>query len=329
MPHLTVLKFGSSVLRTAADLSVAVHEIYAELRGHRQVIAVVSAFEGVTDRLFAEAQRAHLGRDSFALARYVAAGEQDTATQLVNRLEEAGIPAREADPSALGLLARGEPLEATPYELSAAAVHAQLSRAPVLVVPGFFAADAQGRTVLLGRGGSDLSALFIAQELRADCRLVKDVDGIYASDPALTRELPPRFVQISWERALEVGGHLVQPHALRFARLHRQLFTVGAAGCVQATRVGPGPDEFATDPQRRSPLRVALLGLGTVGLGVYQHLASRPDLFDVRRIVVRDREKPRETTVPRELLLTTFGTRSMSPWISSLKQLAASSRWRT
>src|SRR4029077_5909983 len=298
MSHLTVLKFGSSVLRTARDLSVAVHEIYAELRQHRQVIAVVSAFEGVTDRLLAEAQRTQLDRDSYEFARYVAAGEQDTAAQLVRKLEEAGIPAREAAPPALGLLARGEPLEATPYELNAAAVHAQLSRAAVLVVPGFFAGDTQGRTVLLGRGGSARAALFIAQELRAECRLVKDVDGIYASDPALTFELPPRFGQVSWGHALEGGGHLVQPRALRFAQRHRQAFTVGAAGCVRRTLVGPGPDEFAPVPYDQPPLRVALLGLGTVGLGVYQHLASRPDLFDVRRILVRYRGKPRGAPVP-------------------------------
>src|SRR5688572_16324376 len=97
MTSCIVLKFGSSVLRTAADLPVAVHEIYSELREHRQVIAAVSAFEGETDRLFTEARELGLS-DPYAIAAHVAKGEQETASQLLRALEEAGVPARKADP---------------------------------------------------------------------------------------------------------------------------------------------------------------------------------------------------------------------------------------
>src|SRR5688572_9604241 len=107
MSACIVLKFGSSVLRSPIDLPVAVHEIYGELREHRQVIAAVSAFEGETDRLFAEAK--HLGlTDPHAVAAHVARGEQEAAAQLVRALDEAGIPARVADPREFGFHARGE-----------------------------------------------------------------------------------------------------------------------------------------------------------------------------------------------------------------------------
>ncbi len=319
---LIVLKFGSSVLRSLADLPVAVHEIYGELREHRRVIAVVSAFAGVTDRLFTETRKPGFSTNEHDIAAHVAQGETESAQALAQVLDAAGIPARVADPRDFAFHAQGEALDAAPYDLDAQSLRAQLRDVPVLVVPGFYATDAEGRSVLLGRGGSDLTALYLAQRLDAACRLVKDVDGIYERDPAQARTLPPRFAQVSWEHALQVGGRLVQPRSLRFAQMHHQTFSVGSAGNVQTTVVGPGPDTFKTLPHDIPPLRVVLLGLGTVGLGVYRYLAQRPDLFDVRRIVVRDPSKPRlcaealysvvptndggETpfVVPRELLST-------------------------
>lgn len=291
---LIVLKFGSSVLRSAADLPVAVHEIYGELRERRRVVAVVSAFAGITDRLLTEARQ--LGLDDHELADHVGTGEQQTARELAQVLDAAGVPARVADPHEFSFRAQGEALDAAPYDLDADVLRAQLREVPVLVVPGFFATDEQGRTVLLGRGGSDLTALYLAQRLDADCRLVKDVDGIYERDPAQARTLPPRFAHVSWEHALQVGGKLVQPRSLRFAQAKRQAFSVGAAGNVQTTVVSAGPDTFKTLPHDIPPLRIVLLGLGTVGLGVYRYLAQRPDLFEVRKIVVRNPDKPRQCT---------------------------------
>ncbi len=301
--QLTVLKFGSSVLHSPGELPVAVHEIYGELREHRRVIAAVSAFEGVTDRLFAEASQRGLDGDPYAVAAHVATGEQEAAAQLAATLETAGVPAIVADPRDFGFHARGNPLDAAPDALNVAALEERLERAPVIVVPGYYASDSEGRIVLLGRGGTDLTALYLARNLGASCRLVKDVDGIYEDDPARSKTLPPRFERVSWEHALQVGGKLVQPRAIRFAQEHGQIFGVGAAGNVQTTLVGPGPDTFKALPHL-APLRVVLLGLGTVGLGVYRYLKKRPDLFDVRRIVVRDPHKRREDAIPAELLST-------------------------
>lgn len=299
--RLTVLKFGSSVLHSPAELPVAVHEIYGELREHRRVIAAVSAFEGVTDRLFAEASGLGLDTDPHAVAAHVATGEQEAAAQLVKALAEAGVPAAMIDPRDFSFCAQGDPLDASPCGVDIAVLEARFKQTPVLVVPGYYAADREGRIVLLGRGGTDLTALYLARNLNASCRLVKDVDGIYEHDPASSKVLPPRFERVSWEHALQVGGKLVQPRAIRFAQQHGQTFGVGAAGNVQTTLVGPGPDTFKALPHL-TPLRVVLLGLGTVGLGVYRYLRKRPDLFDVRRIVVRDPSKPREEVIPAGLL---------------------------
>jgi homoserine dehydrogenase len=295
-----VLKFGSSVLRAPQDLPAALHDIYAHLRAGDKVIAVVSAFAGVTDQLLARARSA--GAEGHALAEIVAAGERDSAAALANLLDEAGVPAQVLGPRELNLRASGAALEATPFGFDVERVRRALAHTPVLVVPGFIALDEHGRTVLLGRGGSDLSALFLAQRLGASCRLVKDVDGVYDRDPAGSA-LAHRYSRLGWKRALEVSGELVQPRAIQFAHLHHFEFEVGAAGGVGGTRIGDFTEQFAT-PHRHPPLEVVLLGLGTVGLGVYRHLVARPDLFHVKRVVVRDAQKPRDVQLPPGLVST-------------------------
>lgn len=308
-PSIVVLKFGSSVLQTEADLPRAIEEIYREWRDGRRVIAVVSAFSGVTDRRFAETRA--ITADLHEQAAWVAGGEEESGTKLAAALVANGVSARYVDAREAGLRAHGDdPHESTPVSLNAGHLREHLQEHAVLVVPGFIAQDIQGRTVLLGRGGSDLTALFVAKNLEARCRLLKDVDGVYESDPAVVENHAQRFNRLSWRTALEIGGRIIQPRALQFAQSHGQAFEVACVGSTLSTLVDAGPDEIAAIPHENiQPLRVVLLGLGTVGLGVYAHLARRPDLFEVVRIVVRDLNKPRRIDevaldVPKSLLST-------------------------
>jgi homoserine dehydrogenase len=303
-----VLKFGSSVLQTEADLPRAIDEIYREWRAGRQVIAVVSAFARVTDQRFAQTRA--VTTDLHEQAAWVAGGEEESGTKLAAALEANGVSARYVDARVAGLRAHGDAHESTPVSLNAGYLRECLHEHAVLVVPGFIAQDIQGRTVLLGRGGSDLTALFVAKNLGARCRLLKDVDGVYESDPAVVENHAQRFNRLSWRTALEIGGRIIQPRALQFAQSHGQSFEVACVGSNLATLVDAGPDEIAVVPHETiQPVRVVLLGLGTVGLGVYAHLLRRPDLFEVVRIVVRDLDKPRRLEeasldVPKSLLST-------------------------
>jgi homoserine dehydrogenase len=303
-----VLKFGSSVLQTEADLPRAIDEIYREWRAGRQVIAVVSAFARVTDQRFAQTRA--VTTDLHEQAVWVAGGEEESGTKLAAALEANGVSARYVDARVAGLRAHGDPHESTPVSLNAGHLRECLHEHAVLVVPGFIAQDIQGRTVLLGRGGSDLTALFVAKNLGARCRLLKDVDGVYESDPAVVENHAQRFNRLSWRTALEIGGRIIQPRALQFAQSHGQSFEVACVGSNLSTLVDAGPDEIAVVPHETiQPVRVVLLGLGTVGLGVYAHLLRRPDLFEVVRIVVRDLDKSRRLDeasldVPKSLLST-------------------------
>ncbi|HEY4575225.1 MAG TPA: homoserine dehydrogenase [Thermoanaerobaculia bacterium] len=226
---ITVLKFGSSVLRSESDLPLAVHEIYREWRQGRRVLAVVSAFGCTSDDLLKRAQQLGLPPRREGLAALLETGETAAAALLTLALDRSGIPATFLDPTQTGLIADGDPLDADPKAVDAPYLQEELARA-VVVVPGFVARDRAGRPTRLGRGGLERTARFFARALEASCR--------------------------------EVGT---------------------------ARTVSP-------------PLRVALLGCGTVGGGVLARLLALPALFQVTGVAVRDLRRARIPAVPRSLL---------------------------
>ncbi len=301
--NTVVLKFGSSVLRTPASLPIAVTEIYRHYRRGRRVIAVVSAFEGTTDRLLEEAAGDE-APDPAALAVLLSTGETASAAQLAIALHRAGIPARFTDPRDIGLIAAGDRLNAELAHVETGRLEALLDVTPVLVVPGFFAQVAGGGLALLGRGGSDLTALYLAAELSAQCILLKDVDGLYEADPATARDHPRRFAQADYATAESCAGSLVQPKAVRFARDRALTLDLARVGRAQRTRIGAGPSAIAPASIHRR-IRVALLGLGTVGSGVLDYCAQFPDLIDVTSILVRTPEKYIARGIPASLLAGT------------------------
>jgi homoserine dehydrogenase len=282
-----VLKFGSSVLRSAEDLPVAVDEIYRRWRSGCRVLAVVSAFEGVTDQLLSQASSARGGPNAEAIAAYVATGEQQTAALLLSALQTSGIPARIVDPRDIGLHAEGSFTESIPTDVDIAALDRAWRSHAVLVLPGFYGIDRDGRTVLFGRGGSDLSALFLAANLRAACRLVKDVRGVFDADPASSSHAH-RFSALSWPTAINVAGPLIQPKALKFAQQHGLRFEVGRPNESTCTRVGHVQDEWARPGRPARALNVALVGCGIVGRGVYESIRGYPSVFELRHVVVRE-----------------------------------------
>ncbi|TAH36363.1 MAG: homoserine dehydrogenase [Planctomycetota bacterium] len=297
---LTVLKFGSSVLRTPADLPEAVHEIYREWRAGRRVVAVVSALGDTTDRLLAEAEKSQPPPAGHELARLLATGEAAAVQLLALALQRAGIPAYALAPEQNGLRTAGPPLDARPVSLDASGLLRLLAARPVLVLPGFAGTDAvSGETTVLGRGGSDLSALFIAQVLHAQgCRLLKDVDGLYERDPAAAGPPPRRYLRLRYADALRLDGGIVQHKALRFAAEQRLRFQVGSCGGDRATEIGTAETRTETpQPATTAPLRVALLGLGTVGAGVQSELQRQRERFAVVGAAVRDLRKPRAATL--------------------------------
>src|SRR5438270_2555959 len=191
---LIVLKFGSSVLRSEEDLPRVVHEIYRWVRRGHRVLAVVSALGSTSTELLETALGYGAKPSQAAIAALVSTGEATSVALLALALDRAGIPCALLDAARMGFGTRGLILDADPCELDEPAILRALEEFPVAVAPGFVGRAEDGSTSLLGRGGSDLTALFLAQRLGAEhCRLIKDVDGLYEYDPAVGGPRPRRF----------------------------------------------------------------------------------------------------------------------------------------
>ena len=301
---IIVLKFGSSVLRSESDLPTAAHEVYRWWREGFQVVAVVSAFGNTTDELTQRARAACEQPNDELVAALLATGETASSALLGLALNRAGIPAAVLGAEQAGLATDGPVLDANLTSIDTTGVLEALQNG-VVVLPGFVGRGRCGKTTLLGRGGSDLTALFIAQRLGGVCRLIKDVDGLYTSDPNSSNGPPAtRFVRVSYATAARVGGGVVQGKAVDFAEAHRLRIIVSSVGSNQSTEIGPHADSIALSEARVQPLRVALLGCGTVGGGVYQRLAAMPEIFEIIRVGTRNIERAIQSGVPVKLVTT-------------------------
>src|ERR1043165_9396821 len=286
--QIIVLKFGSSVLHDEKHLPSAVHKIYRWWREGFQVVAVVSAFGDTTNELMRRAQSVCDEPKDALVAQLLATGEAASSALLGLALSRAGIPVTVLDAEEAGLATDGPTLDANLISVDTARLFEGL-RDGVVVLPGFVGKDPSGQTTLLGRGGSDLTALFLAQRLGGVCRLIKDVDGLYTSDPKVG--LAARLDRVSYVTAARVGGAAVQQKAIEFAERHRLKFFVSSVASCCATEVGPFADSIALPEVTTDPLRVVLLGCGTVGGGVYERLAALPEFFEVVGVGTRNTAK--------------------------------------
>ncbi len=301
-----VIKFGGSVLRSVDAMPMAAHEIYRILRRGHKVVAVTSALHGQTDALLDDAHNVFGDGAAHNRPALLRLGEMRSAALLALALERIGVDARAVDPAQIGLLCPAPADEAKNEEAivqacDTARLKAFLERHDVVVVPGFSACDEEGFSSLLGRGGSDQSAVFLASALGAEkVRMIKNVDGLYESDPFCAADAP-RFSSLDYDHARRVCGPAIQKQALDLADSQGITLDIAMLARHHGSTIAPTrPARIAHVEAKR--LKVALLGCGTVGAGVYQHLARHDDLFDVCAILVNDLEKKRDVDIPAALL---------------------------
>ncbi len=298
--EVVVLKFGSSILRDQSYAPAVASEVYGHVRAGRKVIAVVSALGGHTDRLLADARALGLDHENDLLPAYVALGEEKAAALVAIACDRIGLDATALSVRELGIVADGPPEHAHPVALRGDAMWKALAEHQVVVVPGFGAVGEHGRVVLLGRGGSDLTAVFLAAELGLPrVRLVKDVDGLYDRDPASDSGKPLRYRRASWDDARRHGGALVQHDAIDMAHQRSVEIEVAALGRADGTVIGDHsapPGQSVPD----APLTVAIAGCGVVGGGLLERL-QKDKRFKVVGVLVRDPSKARDVEAPAEL----------------------------
>lgn len=217
---LIVQKYGGTSVGSIERIR-AVAERVKRCRdlGH-QVVVVVSAMSGETDRLIGLARQVQDRPVPRELDVLLATGEQVTIALLSMALDGLGCLARSYTGAQVQILTDSAYNKARIINIDAARVRADLDAGGVVVIAGFQGIDEEGNITTLGRGGSDTSAVAVAAAIQADeCQIYTDVDGVYTTDPRVEPKAR-KLDRITFEEMLEMaslGSKVLQIRAVEFA----------------------------------------------------------------------------------------------------------------
>jgi aspartate kinase len=231
-----VMKFGGTSMAGIERILSVADRVRRERDAGNQVLVVVSAMAGETDRLVQLCREAAALHDAREYDVVVASGEQVTAGLLAMTLQNLGVDAR----SFMGwqlLSASGAHGNARIDAVEAPLLDTALREGVVGVIPGFQGVSDDGRIATLGRGGSDTSAVAIAAGVGADrCDIYTDVDGVYTTDPRIVPRAR-KLQQVTFEEMLElagVGSKVLQVRSVGLAM--REGLPAGAVGLHRRPR---------------------------------------------------------------------------------------------
>lgn len=223
---LVVQKFGGTSVGGTDRIDAVAERVLAARDAGREVVVVVSAMAGETDRLLglARAISTHGRPNPRELDVLLATGEQVTIALLCMALEKRGITARSFTGRQAGIVTDSGHTRARILEIRGEALLEEIRHGRVPVVAGFQGVDAAGNITTLGRGGSDTTAVAIAAALRADeCQIHTDVSGVYTTDPRIEPNAR-RLERISYEEMLELAGQgskVLQVRSVEFASRYK------------------------------------------------------------------------------------------------------------
>lgn len=221
---LIVQKYGGTSVGSVERIkNVARRTAKWQNAGH-QVVVVVSAMSGETNRLIALAKEIQKNPDPRELDVIASTGEQVTIGLLAMALQNLGVPARSYTGTQVRVLTDNAFTKARIKEIDSHRIMADLNDGKVVIVAGFQGCDEEGNITTLGRGGSDTSAVALAAALHADeCLIFTDVDGIYTTDPRVVSDARKLDV-VAFEEILEMaslGSKVLQIRSVEFAGKYR------------------------------------------------------------------------------------------------------------
>jgi aspartate kinase len=217
---LIVQKYGGTSVGSAERIkNVAQRVARFKAEGH-QVVVVVSAMSGETNRLIALARSIQDPPDPRELDVVISTGEQVTIGLLAMALQHEGLKAKSYTGGQVRILTDSAFTKARIVSIDEEKIRADLASDCVVVVAGFQGVDEHGNITTLGRGGSDTTGVAVAAALRADeCQIYTDVDGVYTTDPRVVPEAR-RLKTITFEEMLEMaslGSKVLQIRSVEFA----------------------------------------------------------------------------------------------------------------
>ncbi len=217
---LIVQKYGGTSVGSAEHIGHVADKVVDWRAKGNDVVVVVSAMSGETNRLLALADEVTDKPVPRELDVLLSTGEQVTIALLCMALEKRGCAARSYTGSQVQILTDNAHNKARIREIDDKRLHTDLAAGRVVVVAGFQGVDEDGNITTLGRGGSDTTAVALAAALKADeCQIYTDVDGVYTTDPRVVPEAR-RLARITFEEMLEMaslGSKVLQIRSVSFA----------------------------------------------------------------------------------------------------------------
>ncbi len=217
---LFVQKYGGTSVGSAERIGVVADKVKATRDQGHDVVVVVSAMSGETNRLLALANEINPEFSSRELDVLLSTGEQVTIALLSMALAQRGCAARSYTGGQVKILTDNVHAKARIVEIDGTRIKQDLAEGKVVVVAGFQGVDEEGNITTLGRGGSDTTAVALAAALKADeCDIFTDVDGVYTTDPRVVPEAT-RLNTITYEEMLEMaslGAKVLQIRSVEFA----------------------------------------------------------------------------------------------------------------
>jgi aspartate kinase len=251
---LIVQKYGGTSVGNIERIEKVAEKVIGwRERGH-QMVVVVSAMSGETDRLIGLAKSIAPRPDPRELDVLLATGEQVTIALLCIALEKRGCPARSYTGGQVRILTDNAFNKARIEDVEIDAMRADLNAGRIVVVAGFQGVDEAGNITTLGRGGSDTTGVALAAALKAEeCQIYTDVDGVYTTDPRVVPEAR-RLDRITFEEMLEMaslGSKVLQIRSVEFAGKHNVPLRV-----LSTFQEGPGTlitfeEAFEAEPMEK------------------------------------------------------------------------------
>lgn len=235
---LYVQKYGGTSVGSVERIRGVAEKVKGFRDNGHDVVVVVSAMSGETNRLIGLAGEIQTQPDPREMDVLVSTGEQVTIALLCMALKEGGCDARSYTGGQVKIRTDSSHMKARIQEIDVDNMRADLKQGRVVVVAGFQGVDEQGNITTLGRGGSDTTGVALAAALNADeCQIYTDVDGVYTTDPRVV-EGAQRLDEITFEEMLEMaslGSKVLQIRAVEFAGKYNVPLRV-----LHSSQEGPG-----------------------------------------------------------------------------------------
>ena len=217
---LIVQKYGGTSVGTVEKIQLVAEKIIETKKEGHQVVVVVSAMSGETNRLLALAKNISSSPDNRELDVLLSTGEQVTIALLSMALKEKGFDAISYTGGQISIQTDSAHSKARINNIEVGRVQRELEDGRIVVIAGFQGVDEHGNITTLGRGGSDTTAVAMAAALSAqECRIYTDVNGVYTADPRIVDDAK-KLSSITYEEMLEMaslGSKVLQTRAVEFA----------------------------------------------------------------------------------------------------------------